>query len=137
MSTSMTGGCACGAVRYECTAEPLYAGHCQCRDCQIYNGGGHASGFGMPEAAFAITGDVKFHDTTADSGNTVRRGFCPECGAPVISKGAGTGEALFVHAASLDDPSQFKPTGVVYAGSAQAWDHMDPELPSFDKLPPM
>ena len=33
MAVPFTGGCACGAIRYECTAEPLYMGNCHCRDC--------------------------------------------------------------------------------------------------------
>lgn len=40
MPNTITGGCACGAIRYECTAEPVAAMHCQCRDCQ------HSSGTG-------------------------------------------------------------------------------------------
>jgi hypothetical protein len=137
MSTLLKGGCACGAVRYECSAEPLYAGHCQCLDCQRYNGAGHASGFGMTEDAVSMTGDVKFHDTTADSGGTVRRGFCPECGSPVMSKNSGPGNMLFIHATTLDDASLFKPTAVIYAASALPWDHMDPALAAFDKIPPL
>jgi hypothetical protein len=41
-----------------------------------------------------------------------------------------------VHAASLDDPSRYKPQVVTYRMRALAWDHLDPELPAFDKMPP-
>jgi hypothetical protein len=34
MSPKYTGGCNCGAIRYEIESEPVMAGHCQCRDCQ-------------------------------------------------------------------------------------------------------
>jgi hypothetical protein len=33
MPTTYRGGCLCGAIRYEITAEPMMAGHCQCLDC--------------------------------------------------------------------------------------------------------
>jgi len=33
MPAPFTGGCRCGAVRYECTAEPIATIHCHCRDC--------------------------------------------------------------------------------------------------------
>jgi hypothetical protein len=41
-----------------------------------------------------------------------------------------------VHAASLDDPSRYKPQIVTYHGRGYAWDHVDPALPKFDKMPP-
>ncbi len=34
MSEVYTGGCACGAIRYEISAEPVVMNDCQCRDCQ-------------------------------------------------------------------------------------------------------
>ncbi len=37
--------------------------------------------------------------------------------------------ALFFHAATLDDPSVFTPTTVVFANAAQPWDCVDPKLP--------
>jgi hypothetical protein len=37
---------------------------------------------------------------------------------------------------SLDDPSVFKPQAVLYASQGHAWDHLNPELPKFEKLPP-
>jgi len=45
MSTSLTGGCQCGAVRYECSVEPLFTGNCHCRDCQKATGGAYVPAF--------------------------------------------------------------------------------------------
>ena len=50
-----TGGCLCGALRYEAEGEPLYSGHCYCTDCQKASG----SGF-IPFLGFA-GGAVRFH----------------------------------------------------------------------------
>jgi hypothetical protein len=44
---------------------------------------------------------------------------------------------FFVRAASLDEPSGFAPQMVVYTASGCAWDHLDPALPRFAKMPPM
>ena len=41
-----------------------------------------------------------------------------------------------VHATSLDDPSRFKPQAVTYGVRGHVWDHLDPALPTFDKMPP-
>ena len=37
MPASFSGGCACGAIRYECSAAPLMMLNCHCRDCQREN----------------------------------------------------------------------------------------------------
>ena len=48
MSDAYTGGCACGAVRYEIPGEPIVMNHCQCRDCQRRSGTGHGSYLTFP-----------------------------------------------------------------------------------------
>jgi hypothetical protein len=41
-----------------------------------------------------------------------------------------------IHAAGLDDPARFKPQVVTYGVRGYDWDHLDPSLPKFDKMPP-
>ncbi|TMA81451.1 MAG: GFA family protein [Deltaproteobacteria bacterium] len=124
MSSSLTGGCQCGAVRYECAAEPLFTGNCHCRDCQKSTGSAYVPALAVPARALKITGDVKYYDSRADSGHTFSRGFCPNCGARLFGKSSG-----------MDDPSRFKPAIDFYTSSAQPWDHMNPDLPKFPKQP--
>lgn len=35
----LTGGCACGAIRYKCSEKPIVELICHCRDCQRASGG--------------------------------------------------------------------------------------------------
>lgn len=135
MSVPFQGGCLCGAVRYECSAEPMVAGHCQCLDCRKASGTAHSSHMAVPQEAVSITGDVKVFEKPADSGNIVGRHFCPDCGSQVYSLNAGMPGLLFLRASSLDDPSVFRPQMVVYTRNAPAWDQMDPELPRFETMP--
>ncbi len=129
MKVPFGGGCACGAIRYECSAEPIMAVNCHCRDCQRATGTAYASAVFVPGPAFRIMkGDPKYHTTTADSGNLVSRGFCSECGSPVIARSSGH-PMIIIYAASLDDPSWHRPTMDVFASKAQAWDYMNPTLP--------
>ena len=132
-----TGGCLCGAVRYECTGEAAMAGHCHCLDCRRTSGSGHSSHLATPSATVTITGQVAEYAAPADSGNVVTRAFCPVCGAPVYSTNAGMPGLTFLRASSLDDPEVFQPQMVVYASRAPSWDHMDGSLPSFAIMPPM
>jgi hypothetical protein len=86
-------------------------------------------------AAAQLSGQATFWDKAAESGNVVSRAFCPTCGSPVYSTNTAMRELVFVRAASLDDPDRFRPQLVVWAKSGYAWDHMDPALPKFEKMP--
>lgn len=138
MSKPYTGGCACGALRYEIAAEPVFSNHCQCRDCQHKSGTGHGSYMTFAgRSAVKLTGKVTHWDMKGDSGNVKTRGFCPTCGSPVSLTFAAMPDLFTIHAASLDDPGRFKPQVVTYAVRGHAWDHLDPALTKFEKMPPM
>jgi len=131
-----SGGCLCGAVRYESDGEPVAAGHCHCLDCRRSSGTGHCSHLGLPEAGFKLTGELRFFDAPADSGNVVSRGFCPTCGSPIYSTNSGMTGVLFLRASSLDDPELFNPQLVVFTKRAPSWDRILGALPSFEAMPP-
>src|SRR6202035_1170027 len=78
MSKPYTGGCACGAIRYQISAEPIAMKDCQCRDCQSTSGTGHGSylTFASREAV-KLEGEATHWDMVGDSGNVKTRGFCP------------------------------------------------------------
>jgi hypothetical protein len=86
MPTKFTGGCLCGRVRDECSGDPFFMGNRHCRDCQKAGGGAYEPDIGLPASALKITGMVKYYDKKADSGNTLSRGFCPECGSSLFGK---------------------------------------------------
>ncbi len=132
---SFTGGCLCGAVRYECGAEPMMPGHCHCRSCQKASGGGFITAFAVPESALEITGPVKYHEVTTDRGGTSRRGFCAECGSRLVAMSSNMPGLVAVMAGSMDDPSGIEPVMNVFTASAQPWSHMDPDLPQFPGMP--
>jgi hypothetical protein len=82
----------------------------------------------LPAKAVTIVGALRFYETTADSGNKVSSGFCAICGSPILKKSSGYPEMVFVHAATLDDPSGFSPQSAVWGASRQPWDYLDPAL---------
>ena len=134
--TVFEGGCNCGAVHYTSTAEPVITGLCHCRACQRDSGAAHGAHIGIPKEALTLTGELKFWDSEADSGNIVSRGFCPNCGAPVMSRNSGMPDFVFLRAGSADDPNVFSPQVVVYKKDAANWARFDPDLPAFDGMPP-
>jgi hypothetical protein len=99
-------------------------------------GRGTPTALGFPENAVALVGTLSFYEVIGDSGKTVSRGFCPKCGSPVLWKFAVNPGVAVITAGSLDNPGIFKPQAVLYASQGHAWDHLNPELPKFEKLPP-
>jgi hypothetical protein len=51
-----TGGCLCGALRYEAVGEPLGSGHCYCGDCRKASGSGFVAFMGFKAAAVCFSG---------------------------------------------------------------------------------
>jgi len=137
MTTRYAGGCACGAIRYETGSAPIFQNHCQCLDCQKRSGTGHGSYLTFPRRSeVTLSGEARTWRVAGDSGNAKEHAFCPTCGTPVYLTFAAAPDLVAVHAASLDDPGQFKPQVVTYAMRGHAWDTLDPALPTFARMPP-
>src|SRR5881227_133366 len=79
-------------------------------------------------------GFPRLHSQPREMVGRNRRGFCPECGSRLF--GGETKHGQGITASSLDDPSLFKPKVNMWISDAQPWDHMDPNLPKFEKYPP-
>jgi hypothetical protein len=133
MTTPLTGGCTCGAVRYECTADSVMA--CHCRDCQRATGGGYVPAVVVPRNALRVTGEVRYFGVRGESGQILNRGFCPNCGSRLLGKPDFKPDLMVIMAGTLDDPTRHKPTMDIYAESAQPWDYMNPHLPKVPKAP--
>ena len=65
-----------------------------------------------------------------------RRGFCPECGTPIVVKPDANPQFVAIRTASLDDPGWFNPQLDVWTSDAHPWDRMNPALPKSEKYPP-
>jgi hypothetical protein len=137
MSSAYTGGCACGAIRYEIQDQPVFENHCQCRDCQRRSGTGHGSYLTFADRTkVEITGEASSWRVVGDSGNEKIHAFCPTCGTPVYLSFAAMPTLFTIVATSLDTPELFRPTVVTYHSRALGWDRMDPALMKFDEMPP-
>jgi hypothetical protein len=135
MNTPFSGSCACGAIRYEAAPEPVMF-HCHCRDCQRSSGGPFSSFVFVPAEAFRVTqGSLRFYASQSERGGQNERGFCADCGSPILARTDANPRVVAIRIASLDDPSWFNPQIDVWTSDAQPWDHMNPVLPKFEKYP--
>ncbi len=135
MTQPFIGGCLCGQARYRIDAAPGLSRLCWCRDCQHLSSNGTVNVM-FPTDRIEITGRLAEHRRTADSGNTVTRRFCPECGSHLFSDSSGRVGLTVVRVGTLDDPSSVTPTANIWARSAPAWACMDTALQRHDTVPP-
>jgi len=139
MKIPFSGGCACGAIRYECSAETIMMLKCHCRDCQRVTGSAFVAGLLLPASAFRLAkGQLAYHFTPSMAGGKHRRGFCPECGSRITGgeNDRQPSEYVGVTAGSLDDPSWFRPQMDFFVSDARPWDQMDSAIPKFEHYPP-
>ena len=135
MSKPYAGGCACGAIRYTCTVEPVFSWNCHCRDCQRASGGGYCPVMYVPSTGLKMTGAPTYYAVAAESGNRVERGFCASCGSPICLRAELVPALTGLWAGSLDQPSRFMPQLDVWTASAAAWDTMQEGLPKVRHAP--
>jgi len=128
------GGCLCGDIRYRLTAEPLISRICWCRDCQHLSANGTVNAI-FPSASIEISGSPIEHVSAANSGNDVRRRFCPRCGSHLFADSTGRVGLTVVRVGTLDDPSSIHPVANIWTASAPAWACLDPRLPKAEKQP--
>ena len=106
------GGCACGAIRYESSVEPIMMFKCHCRDCQQITGGAFVAGLLLPASALRLTKEqLRYHFTPSMADGKHKRGFCPECGSRITGGESDREPAQYISvtAGRLDDPSWFRP----------------------------
>lgn len=133
--TGITGGCLCGALRYEAKGPPIAMGFCYCADCRKASG----SGF-IPFALFSakslhITGPTIAYSSKSASGRDAVRNSCAVCASLVFGGPLGRTDTHTIYTGTADDPSWFKPSVAIFARDVPAWVVIPPELRRYDGLP--
>jgi hypothetical protein len=133
--TQMVGACLCRRVRYSVDAEPGSIGVCHSTDCQRFTGSAFATVIAVPASAFRLTGTLKTFSKQGDSGKSIHRRFCPECGSSIVDEADALPGIAMLNAGSLDDRSWVRPRSEIYCDSAQPLVHLGGELKRFAKTP--
>jgi hypothetical protein len=132
----ITGGCLCGAVRYQSNAAPVVTRVCWCRLCQYLGAGSGTVNVCFNSESFAIHGATSDFMSIADSGSVMHRRFCPNCGTPLFSNAESRPHLIFVRAGTLDDPELARPAMTIWAGQAPSWACIASDLPRVERQPP-
>lgn len=121
-----TGRCFCGAVRLRIAAEPKTVRACWCRDCQYLGSGNATINVVFPTDAVSVTGELAAYESPADSGNAMRRRFCPSCGTQVFSNSDARPHLTVVRAGVMDEREDLAPWLTIWTASAPGWACFDP-----------
>jgi len=122
MSEVLTGGCQCGAIRYQIEGDPLTLAACHCTECQRQSSSAFGLSMVVAKEAFAITGGgtKQWHRQTP-SGADQTCHFCADCGVRIYHASSGNPAIYIVKAGTLDDTGALVPAGQIWTGSAQPW----------------
>ena len=104
VANEMTGGCACGRVRYTARVENDDAYLCHCRMCQRATGGVSIAFKNLKQADVAWEREPDWYVSSP----IARRPYCRECGTP-LGFAFPDSENMDLTVASFDDPSRFVP----------------------------
>jgi hypothetical protein len=135
--SGFTGGCHCGAIRFEVTGEPLRAQICHCDDCRRSGGSAFATNVFVNTDDLKITkGEPRWFHWQANSGNKRGRAFCGDCGTSVYVSNEARPGMRGVRIGSIDDASFVKPWAHVWVSRALASTNLSDDLEKFDQQAP-
>ncbi|MDP7448695.1 MAG: GFA family protein [Candidatus Latescibacteria bacterium] len=129
----LTGRCLCGAVTYDCGAEPASVTYCHCDTCRRMTGSAFNIGVGVPAAELHVTGQVRGYQTAGQPDESAIREFCPDCGSPLFTRYP---TMVFIKAGSLDDPTVVSPTRQIWTEMAVPWSRIPDGLTSHPRNGP-
>ena len=125
----VTGGCLCGAIRYEASGPPVYVPYCYCKSCRRATG--------APVIVRVVFAKEKVKFTRGErkvfkSSPGVERAFCATCGTPLTWEGTWGGVTrIEVYISTLDDPEAFVPDRHAFLDHGISWFHVEHDLPRY------
>ena len=128
-----SGGCLCGAIRYEVGGAPVRQVNCHCDDCRRATGSSFATNIFINTADLNITqGEPATYKHSADSGNIRVKAFCANCGSQLFGYGEARPEMRSIKVGTIDDASFVRPTTNLYVARALPFTHIDETCENFE-----
>ena len=116
---TLSGGCHCGAVRYECSLPGSKPAICHCASCRRTSGAHAVPWMSVKRAAFKLVRGTPREYASSDD---VVRGFCEQCGCSLTYTHSKYPDEIDLTIAALDDPSAVAPTDHIWMSDAASWD---------------
>ena len=129
-SQKVTGGCMCGAVRYEAPA-PHSVIYCHCRDCRRHSGAPVVSFVGYLRNDIEWSGDAR---NIYKSSEQIERGFCNKCGTPLTWEGYVEelgGDLIEIFIGTTDTPAAYVPQFHIWHDERIKWLETVDDLPRY------
>jgi hypothetical protein len=126
----VTGGCLCGAVRYEAEVFLKSGYYCHCHICQ--KSSGQPAEITVPIKPGSLT-FVKAQPKYYLSSDYGKRGFCAKCGSRLVWKATDPINDWLtnVTVGSLDDSAQARPSSHIYVDTQLSWYQVEETLPKY------
>jgi len=125
----VTGGCLCGAVRYEVTGPFRRAGHCHCSRCRKHSGAGALTQGRVARRHFALlSGEARIRVFRPAPGAAVKA-FCADCGSSLFGGTWPDGPEVSIRFGSLDGDPGIRPQCRTFVESKAVWDRITDDLP--------
>lgn len=135
-SELQSGGCLCKKITYKFDKSyVISAHHCHCTDCQKSTGSGKATILLIPNESLQINGELKYYTVTGSAGSNISRGFCAECGSPLISFVKENPDIKFIKAGSIDDSTWISADSNFWSSTAKSWSPVDETIHTFTHNP--
>lgn len=126
----LTGGCHCGAIRYEIAGEPINHLLCHCTDCQRASGAPMVGWIMVSDEHLTVTGEPAIYA----SSESARRYFCIQCGTSLFYSNEGLMPGrVDIQSATLDEPDSLPPHAHVQVAERIGWMKDAHELPAHER----
>jgi hypothetical protein len=117
----LTGGCLCGAVRFEISEPPISASYCHCTRCQRRTGtAASAQARIVPGSLRVVSGEE--HVRTFEPEGGFPKEFCSACGSALWSRNPENPDALSVRMGAFDEDPGVRPSYRQYVAYAAQWE---------------
>ena len=130
-----SGKCLCGNVTYKCHAEPTVIFNCHCEDCRRATGSVFGTNLFVPEDELEIFGEVSSYSHTADSGSTMTKRFCSNCGSLLFGNNSAKNNVVSIRAGTVDQLDLIKPVVNVFMDSKISSTSIDKNLKQASRMP--